>query len=806
MAFASQTNTLTDQPVIGHVEDFDTASGWWLERLLFNHRLWVLLICALVTGVLAWQAASLSLGAAYLKMVPAHHPYISKYLEHADALRGSANTVSIAVAQRAGTIYDAAYLDVLRRISDEVFLLPGIDRPFMKSLWTPATRWLAVTADGMEGGPVIPDDYAADAASVARVELNVRRSGEIGKLVANDLSSSIVHAPLLDFDPVTNGPLNYYDVYERLEYLRARYEQAGVDVHIIGFAQLMGVLIDGVREVLRFFLFTLLVASATVYWYTRCPRSTGIVVLCSVIAVVWQMGLSRLLGLNLNPYSVLVPFLVFAIGMSHGAQKMNGVMQDIGRGTHRLVAARYTFRRLFMPGLNGLLAEAAGFAVLLLIDVPVIRELSLTAALGVVILVFTNLMLVPVLLSYIGVNPSAAARAMERDRREAQLANKHPVWAALDVFTRPRPAAIALGVAALLAAGGWYLRADLRVGDIHPGAPELWPTALYNRDNAFITSHYSISSDVLIAMVETPVNECSRYPTLNKVDDLEWRLQQLPGVESVSTLATLTRRVIAGLNEGNLQWYELLRNQFMINTVVARGPRDLFSHDCSFLPVYVYLKNHEADTLANVVDLVEAFAAANNSEQVRFLLGAGNGGVEAATNIVVQSANRQMLVWVYGVVALLCLITFRSWRAVVCAVLPLMLTSVLVEALMAELQIGLKVATLPVVALGVGIGVDYALYILSVMLTLRKTGVSLSEAYYRTMLFTGRVVMLTGFTLAVGVVLWVLSPIKFQADMGLLLAFMFLWNMLGAMILLPALATFLLGDGTRRGRRLPDDK
>jgi predicted RND superfamily exporter protein len=151
-----------------------------------------------------------------------------------------------------------------------------------------------------------------------------------------------------------------------------------------------------------------------------------------------------------------------------------------------------------------------------------------------------------------------------------------------------------------------------------------------------------------------------------------------------------------------------------------------------------------------------------------------------------------MLVLVYAAVVLLSYLTFRSWRAVACAIIPLAVTSVLAEALMVYLGIGLKVATLPVVALGVGIGVDYALYVLSLMLVQLREGANLRAAYFHSLLFTGRVVMLTGITLAIGVATWALSPIKFQADMGVLLAFMFVVNMVGALVLLPALAHFLL--------------
>jgi predicted RND superfamily exporter protein len=249
---------------------------------------------------------------------------------------------------------------------------------------------------------------------------------------------------------------------------------------------------------------------------------------------------------------------------------------------------------------------------------------------------------------------------------------------------------------------------------------------------------------------------------------------------------------LAGLNEGNPKWYEFLPNQDMLNTVTAGAPRGLYNESCSLLTLYVYLRDHKAGTLARVVDHVEAFAKANDSADAKFLLAAGSAGIESATNIVVKDAWRTMLLLVYGAVVLLSFITFRSWRAVLVAVLPLALTSVLAEALMVALGLGVKVATLPVIALGVGIGVDYALYILSVTLAQLREGRSLSESYYRALLFTGKVVLLTGVTLAIGVITWVGSPIKFQADMGLLLAFMFLWNMLGAMVLIPALGHLLL--------------
>ncbi|WP_077033368.1 RND family transporter [Pelomonas sp. KK5] len=782
-------------PPAGDLASFDPRSGSLVERALFNHRRLVLLLCGLVTLLLGFQATRLTLNASFEKMIPSGHPYIVNYLKHRGELAGLGNSLRIAVEPRAPSIYDRQYLQTLQKLSDEVLLLPGVDRAYMKSLWTPSTRWVGVTEDGLEGGPVIPEGYDGSAEAMQQLRRNIERSGEIGQLVARDMRSTIIYLPLLERTP-DGQALDYAALSSTLEEIRVKYEKTGVvRLHITGFAKVVGDLIEGLSRILVFFAVAIAITHKLMLAYTRCLRSATLVVICSLVAVVWQLGLLPLLGYELDPYSVLVPFLVFAIGMSHGAQKMNGIMQDIGRGMHRVVAARFTFRRLFLAGLMALLCDAVGFAVLTTIQIKVIQELALIASIGVAVLIFTNLILLPVLLSYVGVSAKAAQRSLREEAAEARGEAQPRLWRVLNLFTQRRWATLTLAVGALLAVAGFIVSLNLKIGDLDPGAPELRADSRYNRDAAYLTRHYGASSDVLAVMVKTPDQACSAVDTVLSVDRLEWELRQLPGVESTNSLARLNRGVSVGLNEGHAKWYEVLNSQTMANTVTANAPRGLYNDTCNLLTVYAYLADHKADTLARVVDKVEQFARANDTPDVKFLLAAGNAGIEAATNIVVRKANWQMLACVYGAVTLLCLLTFRSWRAVVCAVLPLVVTSILCEALMVALGIGVKVATLPVIALGVGIGVDYALYVMSIVLARMRQGDTLAQAYRQALRFTGKVVLLTGITLAVSVATWALSPIKFQADMGILLAFMFLWNMVGALVLLPALAHFLLPDG-----------
>jgi predicted RND superfamily exporter protein len=790
---ASAFSVISSAPVPLTRQAFDPRSGSWAERILFNHRWVVLSLCMLATLVLGWQSTRLGLQASFERMLPREHPYIKNYLERKEELKGLGNALRIGVeATRANSIFDPGYMEVLRQLNDEVFALPGIDRAFMKSLWTPSARWLGVTEEGLEGGQVIPDGYDGSPRAIEQLRMNVARSGEIGQIVARDFKSSIILVPLLDRD-ASGKPLDYAGLSGSLEKLRVKYEQKGVRLYITGFGKLVGDLLQGLRQVLTFFGVAIAICTVMLYGYTRCLRSTLLVVACSLVAVLWLLGLLPLLGLKLDSYSILMPFLVFAIGMSHGAQKMNGIMQDIGRGAHRWVAARYTFRRLILAGLTALLADALGFAVLLIIDIPVIKDLALIASLGVALLIFTNLVLLPILLSYTGVSHAAAERSLREERADTQGGQgRHRVWAFLDLFTERRAATWALVAAAILGAAGFLVSLHLKIGDLDPGAPELRPGSRYNRDNAFLTGHYEASSDIFVVMVTTKAGECSKYETLIKADALEWQLQQLPGVESTQSFASLTRRALAGMSEGNLKWAELQHNQESINAVIPRAPLELFNSTCDMLSLFVYLHDHKADTLDSVVQAVKGFSEANDTPDVRFRMAAGNAGIEAATNIVVKRSNIQMVLLVYAAVIVLSFITFRSWRAVLCAIVPLALTSVLCEALMVGLGIGVKVATLPVIALGVGIGVDYALYVLTVTLAGLRAGESLSQAYYRALLFTGKVVVLTGITLGTAVATWVFSPIKFQADMGLLLAFMFIGNMIGALVLLPALGYWLL--------------
>lgn len=758
------------------------------ERLLFARRRTWLLFFAVVSALLLWQALQLRPDASFQKMVPVHHPFIQNLLRFENELRPLGNTVRIAVEATEGDIYSRDYLETVRRITDEVFYIPGIDRGNLRSLWTPNTLWFEATEDGLRSGRVVPADFGGMglARDVAIVRDNIAKAGLVGTLVANDHRSSVIVAPLLENDPETGERLDYGLFSTRLEQqLRAKYEGTGIKVHIVGFAKLVGDLIHGARSIGFFFALTVALTTALLFSYSRCWRSTLVTIGCCLLAVVWHLGVMRLLGFGLDPYSILVPFLTFAIGVSHAVQNINTFALESHHGATREAAARATFRLLFVPGTVALLCDVVGFSTLLVIDIGVIRELAISASIGVAVIIFTKMFLLPIAMSYAGISHGGLCAADRRAR------GPHRAAAAIASLASGKRAVVVVLAAAGVAAAGFLMSRHLQIGDLDPGAPELRPNSTYNRDVAFFSDHYATSADAFVVMVKTPPGECGAYAAASTVTRLQWALEETPGVQGTVSLFDWMTQIIAGTYGGNLKWGTVTRNRYISNSAHKGIPQSFYNDDCSMIPVIASLADHKAATLEGVVKTVQAFAAQHGGPHAEILLAAGNAGIEAATNQVVAESWRPMLFLVYGIVAVLLLLEFRSIRVALCLLIPLVITSLLCEAVMTVMGLGVKVATLPVIALGVGIGVDYGIYLYNRLEHELARGLPLRAAYFEAMKSTGLAVAFTGITLAAGVLTWIFSDIKFQADMGLLLTFMFLWNMVGAVVLIPALAAVM---------------
>jgi predicted RND superfamily exporter protein len=764
------------------------------ERFVFEHRGTILVAFGALTLVMAGAASRLHIDAGFSKMLPLQHEYMQTFTQHRQEF-GGANRVLIALMAKDGDIFTPSFFDALREATDEVFFIPGVDRAQVRSLFTPNVRFTEVVEEGIAGGNVVPDDFEPTPEGFETVRQNILKAGIVGRLVANDFSGALISAQLLEFDPATGAPLDYVFVADELERrIRERHVGNGIDVivdtHIIGFAKVIGDITNGAGQVVLFFGLSVLVTTLCVLIYTQSFRLTFIPIGCSLVAVVWQLGILTLLGYGIDPMAILVPFLIFAIGVSHGVQMVSGIRSQVYLGADAMTAVRKGLHGLIIPGAIALLSDAVGFLTIYYIKIQVIREMAITASLGVAVVILTNLVFVPILLSYMTYTDAFRGRLFARAR------HLEPVWRNLAKVARRPLAALVLAAAALLAGLGAWKAKDVRIGDLHAGVPELRRDSRYNVDSRVVSEKFSIGVDLLSVIVETVPQGCIEYDVMSRIDDFAWHMRNVEGVHSVFDLPGVGKIINAGWNEGSLKWRELPRNPSTLVQAVSYVTTEsgLLNNDCSVMPVMLFTTDHKARTIERIVEETKRYREAHGSERVRFRLATGNVGVMAATNEEVEADQFPILIGVFGVVIFLCWVTFRSLRGVLCVILPLALVSILAYALMAWLEIGLKVSTLPVVALGVGIGVDYGIYIYARFRSILAEGGSIEEAYRTTLAITGTGVFFTGVTLAIGTGAWIFSPLKFQADMGILLTFMFIVNMLGAIILLPALAAWLFKD------------
>ncbi|MGI2101180.1 efflux RND transporter permease subunit [Shewanella oncorhynchi] len=754
------------------------------ESFLFRNRAWVVGIFVFLTLFFGYQASQLKMDAAFIKNIPLQHSYMQTYLKHQKDF-GGANSIMVAVEDTSGNIFNANYFDTLKNVHDQLFFIPGVDRAQVKSIFSPSTRFTEVVEDGFAGGPVIPADFSTSVSGLETVRDNIEKAGIVGRLIANDYSAAMVSAQLMDFDPQTGKPLDTIAFAAQLEKeLRGKFETDKVKIHIIGFAKMAGDVADGAKGVLLFFVIAILVTAIMVYLFSKSIILTMLPLVCSLTAVVWQLGLLTVIGFGLDPMSILVPFLVFAIGVSHGVQIINAVRRRVLDGQTTKAASASAFRSLLVPGGVALLSDTVGFITLLFIDIGIIRELAISASLGVGVIIFTNLILLPLVISCteIKVNKHAEPTA-EEVRTEA-------IWRFMARFATPKYAVVVIIATVVLYFVGLQQANQMKIGDLQGGAPALHQDSRYNLDTFFITDHFSITTDVMTVIVEAAPEACTYHDVLTQIDQFEWLVRNTPGVESTVSLASVAKKVNAGFNEGNPRWEVLPRTTASLVQAIGQIPTTsgLLNGDCSVMPVYLFMKDHKAETIETVVAKVKAVAAKMDNEKLQFKLASGPVGVMAATNEAVAEAQLPMMIYVYGAVFVLCLISFKSFKATVAVIIPLYVVSTLAQALMTQLDIGLAVSTLPVIALGVGIGVDYGIYILSTMSSKLSNGMPVQQAYYEALVERGSAVIFTGLTLAIGVSTWFFSALKFQMDMGILLTFMFVVNMLGAIIILPALA------------------
>lgn len=810
------------------------------ERIVFANRPVILVLFALITVAMAYFASQLEVDAGFKKQVPLQHEYMQTFQDY-EAEFGGANRVLVAVIAKDGDMLDQQFMATLENVTGDVINLAATDDARARSLFTPNVRFIEVVEDGLSGGNVIPQTFTPNVEGFQalpedfeQIRSNIIKANIVGRLVAKDFSGAMIWADLIPESDVNK--LDYQEVADQFEAIRQKYEDENHSVHIIGFAKMVGDISDGARSVIKFFALTIGFTWLLLFLYSTSVKLASLTVAAALVSVVWMLGALQLMGFGIDPMNMLTPFLIFAIAVSHGEQMINrfrgeiffggleeGTVEELRASAKNAVepleAARLSFRMLLIPGTVALLAGCIGFGAIMVIPIDMVRELAITATVGVALTILTDLVLLPVLLSY------TRLRNLDRKRefRLRQLTRFDRIWAALSRLSRPKVAWLVVAVGVLGWFFAWQHGNKVMIGDAQQGVAELHADARYNQDAVLIADRFALGVDILNVIAEAGPSACTTsFAAMETIDRFAWHMQNVEGVEQVITLPAAAKIVNAGWNDGLAAWRVLPRDPDTLRQATQSFETDsgLLNSDCSAIPITIFTSDHRATTIDRVVAAVKQFREENDayaegnlrvrlaeqaanepgftSDQVNLRLATGNVGVMAATNDTVRASEHTILYLLYAAVFVMCLISFRSPLSALCILLPLVLVTELGHSVMVELDIGMKVNTLAVVALGVGIGVDYGIYIFARMREAMQTpGRTLSESYFIALKTTGIAIFYTALTLAVGVAMWIFSDLKFQADMGIMLTFMFIVNMIAAIIFLPALCRLLLRPGEK---------
>jgi uncharacterized protein len=849
-----------------------------IEPLIYARPKMTMGILLGITVLLGWQAAMIKRDAGFDKSIPLQHPYMQVLKQYQDDF-GGANTVLVALIQKEGDIYNDKFLSKLKAVTDEIFFLPGIDRSRVSSLFTPDVRYLEVVEGGFAGGNVIPAEYQPTPEMFELVRGNVGKGGHVGRYTTKDQRGAMIFAELLEIDPVTGKKLDYQEAATKLETeIRGKYQDADVQVHILGFAKVVGDVIDATMEVVMFFLLTLVMTFFLLWAYIGSIRLAWLPLACSITAVVWEFGLLKLFGFGLDPFAILVPFLILAVSVSHGVQYVNAWVGEI-HDNHRNSrdASLETWRRLAIYGTMAIMTDVAGFGMIMLVPIDIIREMSINACLGMLAIIITNKVMMPIWLTWVNIG-DLEAFARKQEKRDAAFDG---LWKMIAKMVRPVPAVTALVISAILLGWSLWKGQDLTVGDSQAGVPELRPDSRYNKDTLAVVSNFSLGTDIFKVIAETDPEGCIKHDVMDQIDRYGWTMENTPGVNSTLSLPWAARKVNAAFSEASPKWKILPRNRYTMVQAITPIPTSsgFLNPDCSALAVLVFTADHRAETIKGIEEAIVRFNAANSAEffethpdvdaaycdnktavrrevgvkgeslrrvterlkkkgrkddeiaadkevqqltaardaekeklagltkacPVNFAMASANVGVMAATNEMVHKLEKEILLYVYLAIILCVMLSFWHEKipSIISIMLPLGLVSWMAYAVMAIFGIGMKVATLPVVALAVGIGVDYGIYIYATLADAVAAGYKFEEGYLKTLKMTGKAVVFTGVTLGLGVATWLFSDLQFQRDMGLMLVFMFTANMFGAILILPAIARFLLTEKTLPAGQVP---
>ena len=760
-----------------------------MGRMLIRRRVAVLAVVAVVTAFFGYHAMQLRLLSRFDELLPTNHPYVAVHRQFAKTF-GGANTILIMVRVREGDIFNVKTLDKIWSITEEIDKIYGVNHYQIESLAHRTNRTLRVSAGGlMEMTPVMMGlpKTQADVDGVARI---VHASQNLyGVLVSIDNRAALIRASFIE------GIIDHRKLFEEIQNRVVKpFSDDNTEILVAGEPQLYGWVYQYAGQVYWILLATAVVAWVLLYLYFRDWKGALRPTISGLIAAIWGLGFIHLIGFSLDPLTLVIPFFITARAVSHSAQMHERYYEEYKAcGWQQEEAIIRSFAALFVPTLSGILTDALGVLAILLVPILLLQRLALTASFWIAAIVVSELFLNPVVYSYL----SPPEREMVEKREKGAFQRLIDRMASMVVSPSGRRLSIAVWAVVLLASP--LLFTQLVIGDSEAVTPLLRRNSPYNFAHKEIQNEFG-GIEPLIIVVEAKKPGSMRLPHNVRVfEKFQRYLERDPDVGASFSFVDVITTMASFVNESEPKWgvvpteasrVSFLFGAFFQGTSYAETAR-FMDPDFSNTALFFYVRNHHGPTIRRIIQRAQQFIDENPLEDAQFRLAGGLIGVLAAANEEMIKNDVILNVVGYTTIFLVVCLTYWSVVAGFYLIVPLLIANAVVNAYMGARGIGINVQTLPVVTVGVGFGIDFAFYVVSrVREELAGRG-SIEEATREALRTAGKAVTFTALTMIAGILFWTFSSIRFDAEMGLLLALWMAVSFLASVTLLPAaLVTF----------------
>ena len=754
-------------------------------NFLFNNRKFVLAVIFLITAMFAWNIPAVRMLSDFADLLPQEHPYIQLHNSIRDTF-GGANIIVMAMEVEEGTIFTNDSLDRVHRITQKLDSVSNINHNLVSSLTHRNTRKIFLTPDGTIRSQNYydphHDEYTEE--QLAKIQGDVLASTNVyGLLVSPDMKSALIKGTL------NEGQLDYGKVFEEIQAIRAEEAAPGVKIHATGHPVLVGWVDSYSGDILLIFFYTILIVLGILVFYSRRLYGILLPLLGMILTSIWGVGFMGVFGYNLDPLMLVVPFLISARAMSHGIQKMERYFLELSRTGEKIPAARNTFNALFRPGALAIVADASALYLIGLGSVPINDKMAVYASFWAVCMVVTVLIVIPMLLAEL---PRPKNVAVKHTMARAVFPKLAQV-----VGTRGRSKAVLI-TCLVIALCATYFSSWVQIGEPEPGSPLLYHDHDFNISSTAINDRFPGAEELFI-IARADENGGLKKPEIMKaLTDFQNHMMldpKLGGVKGVNNLLTQVNQMT---RNNDPRWSVIpsidqniggLLFMFMMSAPTQGALQEYIDTDDRLANMVFYYKDHTGETIRRAIHMAKEWIDTTGSqvEGLHIDLAGGPVGVTAAINEEAYETNVIVVPAVLILILAFTLWFYGSFHSGFMMLVSMTFATTLTYACMGLLNMGLNVNTVPMIAVGIGLGVDYAIYMMDRIKEEMHVADDVQDAIRRAVSTTGVAIALTATTLVGGIIMWVfISELRFQADAARLLIIMLVMNMASAMFLVPA--------------------